>query len=105
MIVRMWRAVATPANAPLYRAHLEGSVAPGLRTLPGFMGLSLCEAEGDGRVEVLVLTRWRSMGDVKGFAGSDPERAVVEPEAKAVLVKFDDFVTHYDVALEVPGRQ
>jgi heme-degrading monooxygenase HmoA len=106
MIVRMWRAVATPENAPRYRAHLEGTVAPELHTLPGFMGLSLCETEGDGgRVEIVVLTRWRSMRDVKDFAGPDPKRAVVEPEAKAVLTNCDDFVSHYHITLEVPGHQ
>jgi heme-degrading monooxygenase HmoA len=104
MIVRMWRAVATPENAPRYRAHLEGSVAPELHTLSGFMGLSLCETEGDGRVEIVVLTRWRSMADVKAFAGPNPERAVIEPEAKAVLATFDDLVSHYRITLEVPGH-
>jgi len=31
------------------------------------------------------------------FAGPDPERAVVEPEARAVLREFDERVSHYEV--------
>jgi len=41
MIVRVWRAMATPGNVPAYREHLERVVLPQLRTLPGFIGITL----------------------------------------------------------------
>jgi hypothetical protein len=47
--------------------------------------------------EFLVITFWESMGAIRRFAGEDPERAVVEPEARAVLAEFDDVVLHYEV--------
>jgi len=103
MIVRMWRAVATRDNAPEYRRHLEQLVLPQLQELPGFLGVTLMQAERGDRVEMVVSSRWESMDAVRAFAGSVPERAVVEPAAKAVLVEFDDHVSHYDVALEA-GR-
>ena len=103
MIVRMWRAVATRANAPEYRRHLEQSVVPQLQALPGFLGVTLMKAERGDRIEMVVSSRWESMDAVRAFAGSVPERAVVEPAARAVLTEFDDYVSHYDVALEV-GR-
>jgi hypothetical protein len=37
------------------------------------------------------------MENVKKFAGSKPEVAVVEPEAQAALSVFDESVTHYEV--------
>jgi hypothetical protein len=37
------------------------------------------------------------MDAVRRFAGRPPERAVVEPEARAVLSDFDDLVRHYEV--------
>lgn len=42
---------------------------------------------------------------VRAFAGEQPEVAVVEPEARAVLVRFDDTVSHYEVlaAPDDPG--
>jgi hypothetical protein len=46
-----------------------------------------------------VLTAWESMEAVRGFAGDDPERAVVEPEARAVLSDFDESVRHYELVL------
>jgi len=39
------------------------------------------------------------MDAIRAFAGDTPERAVVEPEARAVLREFDETVTHYEVAL------
>jgi heme-degrading monooxygenase HmoA len=54
-------------------------------------------------VELLVVSRWQSMAAIKAFAGANPDRAVVEPGAKALLLEFDDFVTHYEVTLEAMG--
>lgn len=53
--------------------------------------------EEGGRTEFLVMTLWESMGAIRRFAGENPERAVVEPEARAVLEEYDDFVRHYEV--------
>jgi len=96
-------AYATPEKARAYREHLAGVVLPGLRKLRGFLGLELCEVARGDRVELLVVSRWQSMEAVKAFAGPDPDRAVVDPGAKAVLAEYDDFVTHYEVTLEAMG--
>jgi hypothetical protein len=37
------------------------------------------------------------MEAVHAFAGAQPELAVVEPEARAALVRFDTTVQHYEV--------
>ena len=100
MILRVWRAVATSENAPAYRRHLEQSVLPELQKLSGFQGLTLCQKAQRGRVEVMVMSKWRSMDAIKAFAGPKPDQAVVEPHARAVLAEFDDFVSHYDITLE-----
>jgi hypothetical protein len=44
------------------------------------------------------VTLWDSIDAIKRFAGEDPETAVVEPEARAVLSSFDNFTRHYEVA-------
>ena len=46
-------------------------------------------------MEFLVVTRWDSMEAVRGFAGTEPSRAVVEPEAMAALDDYDREVRHY----------
>jgi hypothetical protein len=37
------------------------------------------------------------MASVRAFAGPNPERAVVEPEARAALIRYDAVVEHYEV--------
>jgi len=51
----------------------------------------------NGAVEFVVLTLWDSMDAVRKFAGANPEKAVVAPDAQAVLSSFDEFVSHYEV--------
>lgn len=103
MIVRTWMAYAKPENARAYREHLTAFVIPRLQKLSGFHGLELCQAQRGDRVELFVISRWQSMDAVKAFAGPKPDRAVVEPGAKAVLEEYDEFVFHYEVILEAPG--
>jgi len=51
----------------------------------------------DGAIEFVVLTLWESMEAVRRFAGDEPEKAVVEPQAQAVLTSFDNSVTHFEI--------
>ena len=91
MIARIWKATARDAEA--YLRHLHGNVVPELKSIPGFRGLQVLRRER----EIVVMTTWDSMEAVRAFAGEEPERAVVGPEAQAVLAGYDDFVRHYEV--------
>jgi len=102
VILRVWRGYASPATAEAYPRHLLETVRPKLARLGGFRGLYLLRRNGEREVEYEVLTLWDSMAAVRAFAGANPEHAVVEPEAKAALVRYDTAVAHYDV-VEGPG--
>ena len=93
----MWRAVATRENAPAYRRHLEQSVVPQLQALPGFLGMTLMQAERGDRVEMVVSSRWESMDAVRAFAGPEYETAVVPEGARRLLARFDARSAHYEV--------
>ena len=97
MIARTWRGTTTPASAEAYSRHFRTNVAPHLTAIAGHRGGYLLRREAAGQVEFLAVTLWDSMETIKGFAGNDPDVAVVEPEAKAALSAFDDFVRHYEV--------
>jgi heme-degrading monooxygenase HmoA len=98
MIARVWRGVAhTAVDADAYRRHLTTKVLPSLGAIAGHRGARLLRREEGGRIEFLVMTFWDSMDAIRGFAGERCERAVVEPEARAVLGEYDDFVRHYEV--------
>ncbi len=97
MIIREWRGRASLDQADAYPRYFRDHVLPQLRRLTGFLGVHFTRRRLADRAEFLVLTRWQSMEAIRGFAGSDPETAVVEPGAKAVLLDFDARVQHYEV--------
>lgn len=101
MIVRFWRARATREGSAAYRQHFATHVRPELLGLDGFLGALVLEREDADAVEITVETRWASLAAIRAFAGDEPERAVVEPGARAVLESFEERVLHYVVALAV----
>ena len=103
MIMREWRGRASPSKAQAYPKHFHDEVVPELRQVPGFVGAQLSRRQLDDKIEFLVLTRWQSMDAIRAFAGTDVEKAVVEPGAVAALVEFDTTVRHYEVLEQVPS--
>ena len=100
MIARIWTAWTTPARTPAYAAHLRTHVLPRLHAIDGFAGGSLLSRDADGETELVVVTRWRSLDAVRAFAGGDPEVAVVDEAAAAVLTRYDTRVRHYEIVSE-----
>lgn len=97
MIMRMWRAQSTAEKVDEYVRHATKKVFPALRAIEGHRGTYLLRRTVGDTVELVVQTFWESMHAVRKFAGVEPNRAVVEPEARAVLTSFDDSVTHFEV--------
>jgi heme-degrading monooxygenase HmoA len=100
MIARVWSARAARRNAGSYAAHLRDVVLPALEKLPGYQGATLLERPDHDDVEILVITWWRSLDDIRAFAGENSGRAVVAAEAARLLQEFDREVRHFDVALD-----
>jgi len=97
MIIREWRGRARRSQADAYPRHFRERVISELRDVPGFMGAQLSRRDVDAGVEFLVLTQWQSMDAIRGFAGTEVDKAVVEPGAAAALVEFHERVRHYEV--------
>jgi heme-degrading monooxygenase HmoA len=76
-------------------------VLPILRGIDGFAGASPLRQDRPNDVPFLVLTRWASFDAIRTFAGDDIRKAVVEPEAAALLVRFDPTVEHFEVVEEM----
>lgn len=101
MILRLWRGRASSRSPTGYPRHFKRSVVPELRSVDGFLGATLTRRVLPDAIEFLVITRWRSMEAIAGFAGTDVTRAVVEPGAIAVLSEFDDYASHFEVIEEI----
>jgi heme-degrading monooxygenase HmoA len=101
VIARVWRGWAPPETADEYQRHYENEVSVHLTNVHGFRGARLLRrAEGD-EVEFTSITFFTSMHAVRGFAGTDPDRAVVEDAAQAVLSHWDTEVTHHHVVVDL----
>lgn len=101
MIARIWRGWATGGNVAAYRRHFEQAVRPHLAALPGFCGCLLLEGETEGETEITAITLWRSLDDIRAFAGADIAVARVEPAARAVLDRFGETTEHREVSAAV----
>jgi heme-degrading monooxygenase HmoA len=101
MIIREWRGRASPSKAEAYPLHFRTKVLPELSHVPGFLGAHLSRRTLDDKIEFLVLTRWRSIDAIEGFAGRDIAMAIVEPGAVEALHDFDAHVQHYEVIEDV----
>ncbi len=99
MIARVWAAHTSSGHLTAYLEHLRGQVLPGLQRLDGYEGMTVLDRPLADGIELIVITYWRSMDAIRGFAGADVERAVVAKEAAALLTRFDERVRHYVVAL------
>jgi heme-degrading monooxygenase HmoA len=103
MIVRTWNARARAENVDAYIRHFDALLKPALSNLAGFVGASILQrpADDNGNVQIVVMTRWKSIEAIRGFAGADISVAVVEPAAAAVLISYDRHVEHFTVAYEL----
>ncbi len=105
MICRMWHGWTSAANADPYEALLQREVFAGIvsRNIPGFRGIDLVRRLGDDDVEFVTIMWFDSLDAVRDFAGPDYEVAVVPPEARRLLARFDARSTHYDVVERRPA--
>ena len=96
LTVRTWSATADAEGAGNYSRYFTGTLLPALRKLPGFEGAYLLrrDLDGNGTVELTAHTFWESPAAIRAFAGDDITVAVVEPEARAMLLDFDRTATH-----------
>jgi len=84
MVARYWSARATADKAPAYVAFFRDQLVPQLRGIEGHLGALVFDRALPDGVEITVLTFWASPEAIARFAGATPDRAVVEPEARAL---------------------
>jgi heme-degrading monooxygenase HmoA len=103
MIVRIWHGVTAAAKVDEYLDYLYETGVPDYRATEGNMGVYVLRRIGGDQVHFLTVSFWESMDAIKGFAGSDPERARYYPEDEEFLLNLEPTVEHYEV-LNGPRR-
>ncbi len=97
MISRQWRGLAKSDLAEAYVEHLRTETFPAIRKLPGFVSASILRRTVPEGVEFLIVTQWASLESIRGFAGANPEVAVVPEKVREMMIEFDQLVRHYEV--------
>src|ERR1044072_8888702 len=96
MITRLWRGWTVTENADAYESFLLGELFPSMRDLDGFQGADVLRRVERGEVAFVTLTRFASLEAIRAFAGDDPEVPVLEPQALALLSRYDERGQHFD---------
>ena len=103
MISRLWHGWTKRENADAYEELLRSEVLPGIHRVKGFKGAHLLrrDVKDKDEVEFVTLTVFDSLDAVKEFAGEDYEVAVILPEARKLLSRFDARSAHYETVLRI----
>jgi heme-degrading monooxygenase HmoA len=101
MIARIWRGWAPRERADDYQRHYETEVTEHLRAVNGFRGAQLLRRAEGAEVAFTSITWFSDLDAVRGFAGADYERAVVEPAAQTALTRWNERVAHHEVAVDL----
>lgn len=101
MIARLWRGWAPPDRADEYQRHYEDEVSVHLTGVHGFRGARLLRRPEGEEVAFISIAFFTSMQAVRAFAGDHPQRAVVEEAAQRLLSRWDEEVSHHEVAVDL----
>jgi heme-degrading monooxygenase HmoA len=100
MIARIWHGWTKPENADTYEKLLQEEIFPSIaaKKVHGYKGIRLLRRNLDrNEVEFVTIMWFDSWQAVKQFAGEDYDKAVVPPRARAVLLRFDQRSSHYEL--------
>ena len=101
MIARQWRGWAPTERATEYLNLFATLVQAKLSAVRGYRRSLVLVRELDAESEIVTITFFDRLEDIVAFAGDQYEIANVSPEARAILSRFDETVSHFEVALEL----
>lgn len=100
MISRVWHGWTRREDADKYEQMLRVDILPGFHRIRGYTGAFLLRREAaNNEVEFVTITQFIDMHAVRQFAGADYERAVIAPDAEALLTHYDERSAHYETLL------
>jgi len=100
VIARLWHGWTAPENADAYEEFLRTKMFTSIHRVPGYLGAELLRRQDGDEIAFVTITRFESLESVRTFAGEDYEAAVVEPEARRLLSRFDRRSEHYEIVID-----
>ncbi len=99
MICRVWRGWTRPEDADAYQHIVHTEVIPGIeaRKIAGFRHIDLMKRDLGDEVEFQTLMWFDSLEAIRAFMGEDYTVSHVPPRARAVLERFDERASHYEL--------
>jgi antibiotic biosynthesis monooxygenase (ABM) superfamily enzyme len=98
MITRMWRGWTAPEDADAYERFLLTELFPAMRRIAGFQGADVLRRRDGNAIAFVTLTRFASLDAIRAFAGEDYERPVLEPQALALLSRYEETTLHFETS-------
>ena len=97
VILRIWRGLVPTERAAEYADLGRRSGIAGYRETPGNLDAQVAMRDlGDGRSEILTLSWWTGLDDIRAFAGADAELVRYYPEDDAFLLDRNRKARHYE---------
>jgi heme-degrading monooxygenase HmoA len=98
VITRLWRGWTANRNADAYERFLLEEMFPSMGGISGFRGAEVLRRSEGEETAFVTLTRFDSLDAIRAFAGEDSELAVIEPQALALLSRYEERALHFDTA-------
>jgi antibiotic biosynthesis monooxygenase (ABM) superfamily enzyme len=98
MITRLWRGWTAIESADAYERFLLSELFPSMRDIAGFRGADVLRRPEQDEVAFVTLTRFESLDAIRAFAGEDYETPVLEPQALALLSRYDEKALHFETS-------
>ena len=96
-VARMWHGRTTDAKAAEYYDYLLSAGISRFKTIPGNLGVDVMTRSRDGVTEFIVISYWRSLDDIKAYAGADIEKTHNLPRDPEYLLELEPNVRHFTV--------
>jgi heme-degrading monooxygenase HmoA len=103
MIERVWRGWIARDKAQAYGDFLQNIFLPAAHAIPGYRGARVLRRDVGDEVEFMTVTHFASLDAIRAFAGDELDRAHVAPEARALLTRWEEHVSHFEIAFDDPG--
>ena len=92
-IVRMFRATIKPGREREFEAFFLHEALPMVQRQDGLLSVQVGLPVETSPHEFAMITTWKDLASVKKFAGTDWEKAVIDPREAPLIER--SFVSHY----------